>query len=153
MAGTSSNFDAAAFRSAIQGVMTMGLSNVSSELPTFIFPTTYSYPPGTTLDEQGKPYDLTILPLATPKASVQATCAIEWAAGTDTDMKIEPIGDIQETDIVLTMLDVDYATVRGAAWVQIGKSKYEIHYIEPPLGLFDVTVYRLHAKTVDEQNG
>jgi hypothetical protein len=131
--------------------MTMGLSNVSNEQPTFVFnPTGYTYPPGTQLDENGKPYDLSVMATPTVLASIQVPCAIEWGSGKTVDYRIEPVGDFQDGDMVLTLLDTDYNQVKAADYVMMGNQKYEIRFLEPQFGLFDVSVYRIHCRAIQE---
>ena len=48
------------------------------------------------------------------------------------------------------MLDVDYADVEGAEWVRLGGNTYDVLFVEPPMGLFDVTIYRIHCAARDE---
>lgn len=151
MAGSSPDFDAAGFREAMRATMMMGFSTSTPEWPTFYFnPTGYTYPPGTLLDETGKPYDFAVKATPTQAAAISVPCAIEWGSGKTVDYKIEAVGDFQYGDMVLTLLDVDYALVKTADYVMMGTQKYEIRFLEPQIGLFDVSVYRFHCRAVQE---
>lgn len=151
MAGTSPDFDGQAFRDAMRATMLMGFSNDTSVQPVFHFnPTGYTFPPNTQLDESGKPYDLSVMATPTVLAPVTVPCAIEWGSGKTVDYKIEAVGDFQYGDMVLTLLDVDYVQVETADFVMMGDQKYEIRFLEPQIGLWDVSVYRMHCRAVQE---
>lgn len=151
MAGVSVDFDATGFRDAIRATMMMGFSTSTPEWPTFYFnPSGYTYPAGTTLDETGRPYDLSVMATPTVLSSLTVPCAIEWGSGKTVDYKIEAVGDFQNGDMVLTLLDVDYTLVKTADYVMMGTQRYEIRFLEPQIGLFDVSVYRMHCRAIQE---
>jgi hypothetical protein len=152
VAGTDSSFDAADFRANIRATMNMGLSNVTADQPLFIFnASSTSYPAGTALDEAGQPFDFTVTPTVTQKNAVRVPCAVTWGSGLDSIISTQAGGDFTRADAVLTMLDVDYTLVKDADYCQINNTKYEIRYIQPAVGLFDVTVYQLHLFTWNQK--
>lgn len=148
MSGTNSGFDAAEFRSSIQDAMLMGLPNSSSDMPTFLFEESSPvYPLGTALDENGRPYDLTIKPTSTPLANVKIKCAVEY--GGQNSQNLESVGEFDETKAILTVLDEDYELVKEADYVLLGTDRYQIRY-RTVIGLFNVDVWRLYLYAVDE---
>lgn len=147
MAGTQQGFDAAGFRDAIRFAMNMGLPETESERATFRWNPARTF---TTDDPAGLPYDWTDTPATeTVHADVQVPVAIEFgaqaAAGTDT-----PVGQIDTSRAVLTVLDEDYQQIVGANEVVLGGNTYDIDFVAPPLGLFEVTVYQIYASARDE---
>lgn len=148
MAGSNSAFDPALFRDAIQATMNMGLPTNTTEQPTFHFPTVRSYPVGTALDEDGFPFDPTITATVTTPPSKRVACAVEF---TPVDSDELPVGTLRKTKAVLTLLDIDYTKIKNAHEVSLGKDRYIISYVQPPLGLFEVTVYQLTCYGKDEK--
>lgn len=142
-----SGFNAAAFRDGVTFAMTMGLPQDTSQRATFYFQETTSYPNGTALDSEGRPFDLTIEPTVTSPAPVQIPCAVEFVAAWDGS---SPVGVFESTKAVITILDTNWPAVEDAIEVSLGGDRYKIAYKEPPLGLFDVTVYRLRCEAIDE---
>lgn len=141
-------FDADGFRAIIKSTMQMGSPNAVSEKVTFRWPVMYDYGVGVKLDPTGRPYDLASAAQATPQhEDVLVDCAVEFIYQAPTGT---PIGEFDHPRVKITLLDVDYELIEGATKVLLGGSTYDIEFVEPPVGLFAVTVYSLHAKAVDE---
>lgn len=141
-----SGFDADLFRSKIKSAMQMGSPNAVAEKVTFKWPTLKTY--SGKVDPTGRPYDLASVAESTSQhEDVQVDCAVEFiyrnATGT-------PIGEFDTPRVIITLLDVDYELIEGATKVFLGGNTYEIQFVEPPMGLFSVTIYNLHAQAVDE---
>lgn len=140
-------FDAAVFRDAIKSTMQMGSPNAVSEKVTFQWPTRLDYGVGVKLDPSGKPYTLGASVVADDtNPDVLIDCAVEFidrtAVGT-------PIGEFNNPRVIITILDVDFESVRTATKATIGGNTYNIQYSRP-VGLFNVTVYEVFAQAVDE---
>lgn len=148
MAGSNPAFDPDAFRTAIQNTMNMGLPTTTSEQPTFHFAKVKSYPVGTALDEDGLPFDPTITPSVSTPPSKRVPCAVEFTPVNSDEL---PIGTLRKTRATLTLLDEDYKKVKDAIEVSLGGDRYIISYVEPPLGLFEVSVYRFVCYAKDEK--
>lgn len=139
-------FNAADFRTAIRGVMTMGAPNAVNEQVTFLFAEKATYAaegPGPAQD----PYDWSATPTTDIAArTVMVPVAVEYAVGAVT---AEGMGEFDFTRATLTLLDEDYAQVEGASQVLIGGNTFTI---DPPggvpFGLFDVTVYQIHCSAL-----
>lgn len=147
MAGSNSGFDADGFREGIRFAMTMGLPEDESQRATFYFA------PARTLD--GK-IDSNDLPL-------------DWAADIVDDDTPDPVtvpvafemdsraneqtaaGRFDTPTVTITVLDEDYADIEGASYCVIGDATYDIEFVGPPLGLFDVTIYQLFLRARDER--
>lgn len=147
MAGTNAGFNAAQFRTAIKNAMHMGLPSDTTERATFKWMPVRAF---SVEDPGSKPYNWTSTPTSeTLHVDVQIDCAIEFvsrpAGSRDT-----PVGQFDASRATLTVLDVDYPSIEGATHVAIGGNTYEIQFVGPPLGLFDVTVYQLYAEAIDE---
>jgi hypothetical protein len=151
MAGSDSRFDAATFRTNIRFAMDMGLPVDPSERPTFHWKTIRTY---THEDSASNPFSWESTPATeTTFPDVQVSCAVTFGKGSEAEVNTN-VGEINATSAVLTVLDEDYAllTVDGvrANQVSLGGDLYEIEYVAPPTGLFDVTVYEIYCQAVDE---
>lgn len=151
MAGTTDSraagFNPAAFRDAIRFAMHMGLPNATEERATFRWTTVRTYD---TADPAGNPYDYT----ATPATSVAhddvlIPVAVEFSAR-PAGSRDTAVGQFDSSRAVITVLDEDYALVEGADLVLLGGNTYEVEFVGPPLGLFDVTIYQLYCDARDE---
>lgn len=151
MAGTDSRFDASAFRDAIHFAMNMGLPQDTDLRATFKWNTdeTFINP-----DSSGSPFDLTESAASSVSFSdVQIPVAVEFLSkGGDT--QDTRIGEFDVSRIIITILDDDFTelTQSGvfANQVQLDEALYDIQFVAPPVGLFEVTVYQLHCQAVDE---
>ena len=140
MAGSDPRFNPVQFRDAITFAMNMGLPTDDSESATFHFRKTKQFPTGTRLDQDGNPLDPNVLPVVERPEPVKVPCAVEFSpAGLDE----RPVGAFKPTKAVITILDVHWPQVQDAIEVELGGDRYVISYTEPPIGLFEVTVYRM----------
>lgn len=151
MAGTDSRFSAAAFREAIHFAMNMGLPNSVSERATFVWDTEQTFD---TADSSGKPFIWDDTPASeTVFSDVQIPVGVEvLSKGGDTmDTRV---GQFDVTRVRLVVLDEDYPSLTQngvmANKVRFDDATYDIQFVEPPVGLFDVTVYLIHAQAIDE---
>lgn len=149
MAGTNPDFDAAAFRSGVRTAMQLGAPVKKSDRVTFIFKTQPSYPPGTRLDQEGRPLDPRIAPIveASLTGPLQVDCALEF---TDASAEELPVGNFRPTKAVVTVFDTDYERVKNAKEVLIGGDRYIVGYKPPPLALFNVGIHQFVCFAVDE---
>lgn len=152
MAGTDSRFDASAFRDAIHFAMTMGLPNTTSERATFHWlpEPTFHQP-----DASGNPFTWDSTPVTNPTfVDVLVPVAVEFKVKAAGDTLATRIGEFDTPHVVITILDTDYPSLtqnsRFADQVLLADATYNIEYVHPPIGLFDVTIYQLDAKAVDE---
>lgn len=151
MAGTNPSFDPAAFRDAIRFAMTMGTPNSTNDVATFRWNVLRTYG---VQDSAGNPFDWTETATTTnDPLDVQVPVAIQFVSGvgttTDTSM-----GQFDASRIVVTVLDEDYALLtqdgRFADLIVSGETTYKINFVEPPVGLFGVDVWSIHAQAEDE---
>lgn len=150
MAGTSdpraSAFNAGKFRDGIKFAMNMGLPENSSQRVTFRWKTKYEFDIG---DSNGNPYDFSSIPQKTfSKPDVQVVAAVEVSS--DNAIDGTSIGGFNNPTAIITVLDDEYQLISDADIVILGESTYDIMYVAPPIGLFDVTVYQIHAIAIDE---
>lgn len=153
MASTSdaraSGFDAATFRDSIQFAMNMGLPETASERCTFRWTPEKDY---RIEDPGGNPYDFTATNTPTntvAPADVQVDAAVEFVSRS-TLSQGTALGELNTPRATITLLDVDYALVEGADQVLLGGNTYDVDYVAPPVGLFEVTIYQIHCSAVDE---
>ena len=151
--GASVGFSASEFRENIKFAMTMGMPGTVSEQVTFMWNRVKEYNPQdhqhrpydftqpTTLDEPGNPDE--------PDGSLVVTCAVEFTPRNSTGTE-NMVGAFNAPRIVITLLDDEYDLVHDADQVLIDGNTYDLEYTAPPIGLFDVTVYQLHATAQDE---
>ena len=149
-AGFGDDFNADEFRENIINTMIMNTPNTVSDRATFCWRIDKAY---TTTDTTGRPYELATTPVhveTTP--DVQVPVAVEFVnnegmGGTGANA----VGRFDTSKAVLTLLDTYYPQVYDADWVTLGDSIYDIRFWEPPIGLFDVDVYRVHVEARDER--
>lgn len=149
MAGTDARFNAADFRTNIRFAMTMGLPNTTAERATFQWDTAKTF---TKDDTGGNPFDWTASPVTTVTyPDVLIPVAVEIGGESDDNTNV---GTFDISRAVITVLDEDFEllTVNDVFCnrVLLGDNAYEIKFVAPPLGLFDVTVYQIHCLALDE---
>ncbi len=141
-----SSFNPDTFRDKIKSAMQMGSPNATQEKVTFRWVSQKTYSVKT--DPTGRPYDLASAAVSiNEQADVQVDCAVEFIYRNPTG---SPIGEFDTPRVVITLLDTDYAQIEGATKVLLGGNTYDVQFVEPPVGLFSVTVYTVHAIAVDE---
>jgi hypothetical protein len=138
-------FDADAFRSAITSTMELAMPVNEDERVTFRFKIQRTYEKA---DPSGNPYDFTAVPTEVEERDdVQIPCAVEFV-GRRSDGS--PIGQFENPTVVITVLDVHYPQVQGSNQALLGGNTYNIDFVEPPVSLGPVTVYRIWLTAVDE---
>lgn len=148
MASTPSiaNFDANAVRAGLRLAMQVGLPVVTSDQPTFFLPTVITGDDEHSLDSQGTPYDPDYEPTRTTPAAKKVPCAVDYQ---DQAGVLGAGGVINTASVVLTLLDEDYAKVKGFAYVVIGGIRYNYQETEKPTGLVSVGVWVVHCLADD----
>lgn len=151
MAGTTdaraSSFNAAEFRDGIKFAMSMALPDDSSERLTFRWKTDRTF---TTADPVGKPYSYSDVPASVVvKDDVQITAGVQFIPKA-TSAAGNALAAFEAPRVVITVLDDDYDSVSDADEVLLDGAVYEVSYWEPPQGLFDVTIYKVHCTARDE---
>lgn len=143
-------FDAAAFRDGIKFAMRMGAPEDPAQRVTFRWNTEQTF---TNPDPAGRTYDWTAAPVTTTAVSdLQLDCAYEIQTGGNAD---NPVGAFDTAKLKVTLLDVDHTALlahssgRLPEVVLVGGNTYDVRYVTP-VGLFDVTVFELHAEARDE---
>jgi hypothetical protein len=145
MAGVDPSFDANFFRAQIQAVMQMGLPSATSDRPTFRWVTTHTYAPG---DPVNQPYNWGQGPVTTTAhADVQVNCVVQFA---ERSPEGSAMGSFDASKAIITILDNDYALVKGANQVLLGGRTFDIVVVGPPEGLFNVTIYSLYCIARDQ---
>lgn len=125
--------------------MVFGLPSQANDQPTFYMPqTATSTDP---LDDEGVPFDPSVTPTYSTLVKKKATCAVEYVDG---EGKVENFGVLVPSKVKLTILDQDYAPVRGFHYVVIQGQKYYYQRTEPPVALGNVDVYTVHCRAEDE---
>lgn len=149
MAGTDARFNAGQFRDAIRFAMQMGAPNKTQDKATFLFKKTRTWPPGTRLDQEGRPFDPTVTPVLTGKDPVVLdNVAVEFAPARPEEVEV---GNFRPTKVELTLLDEDWELVKDAIEVSLeGGDRYAISYEKPVNGLFEVDVHTFVAFARDE---
>lgn len=145
MAGTVPGFNPDEVRAGLRLAMTVGLPVVEADQPTFFFPR-----PGSTTgnaDEDAVPFDPTRRRVLAPPTSVRVPCAVEYF---DNQGKIENFGVLVPSKVELTLLDQEYAQVKGFEYVVIGGNRYWYSRTAPPLGLVSVGVFIIYCNAEDQ---
>lgn len=96
-------------------------------------------------DPSGIPYDLGSTPASvTSHPDVQVPCGVRYTAGQIQDT---PLGEFDTSRPVLTLMDVDYDSVRGADKVVIGGTVFSVSFVAPPESLYDLTVWTIYLES------
>lgn len=147
MAGSDPRFDPARFRDAIHFVMQMAAPEDTSERVTFRWETEKTF---TQADPAGRPYLWSSTPAtSTPHADVQIDCVVEFSAR-PAGSRDTPFGQFDTSRAVISVLDDDFSTIQGADLAIINGNTYEIQFVGPAIGLFEVTLYQLFCEARDE---
>lgn len=139
-------FDANDVRSGLRTAFRVGMPPIDDDQPTFYIPVTQ---PSQTeaVDEGGVPFDPSYVPPRTPPTAVKVDCSIEYVDGSG---KLENFGVISPTKVILTLLDVDYAQVKGFSYVVISGTRFWYRRTETTHGLVSVGLYKVHCASEDE---
>lgn len=139
-------FDADAVRTGLRLAMQVGLPVDAASQPVFYMPPTSSSTGAT--DAEGVPFDPAARrTFVAPTAVRNVKCAIEYVDG---EGKLENFGVIVPARVILTLLDEEYARVKGFAYVVIGGSRYFYRRTEVPRGLVSIGVFKVHCVSEDE---
>lgn len=142
-----SSFDSDGFRQAIRDTMMMGMPDATAERVTFRWSDQKTF---SKHDASGRPLDWYASPASTvSNPDVEVPVAIEFSARRSQSGSTN-VGTFDNPRATLTLLDVDFDLIEGADKVIIDGSEYTVEYVEPPVGLFDVTVYTMHISAIDE---
>jgi hypothetical protein len=140
-------FDADAFRDGIWTAMAVGLPPELEDQPAFVIPAAV-VDTGDERDVDGVPFDYTKDQAKVGEDTVtQVPAAIEYF---DADGILTNFGAIAASKVVLTLLDEDYEAIKGFSYVVIGGNKYAYQRTEPPMGMVDVAIWRVHCRSDDE---
>ena len=148
-------FSSARFRDAIKFAMKMGTPNPTPNRGTFRWNDVKTYD---VADGGGNPYDFTKVPLTTESwPDVQVDMAVEFISRSTLSGRTA-IAEFDTPRAVLTILDEDWDLVLDTEGtprpmpdvVLLGGNVYNIDYVAPDIGLFDVNVYQIHCSAVDE---
>lgn len=134
-------------RAAIRGTMVLGLPVEDAHKPTFYFNQVIEWE---SHDSEDNPWDWTDDPEPTPstKSPVKPVCAYEFFSplGRQGAFPTE-VGDFNPTTLVVTMLEDEWISVRGFAYLTIGPStqRWLFRFWRPSYGLGDMTVFQVHC--------
>ncbi len=150
------SFDPVAFRDAIKFAMKMGTPNPTPNRATFQWDVERSYD---IEDPNGNPYSWEKTPTAeVAYTEIQVDVAVEFISRS-TMSGLSPVAEFDTPRAVLTVLDEDWALVletntatprRSPDRVLLGTNTYNLDYIAPDIGLFDVNVYQIYCSAIDE---
>lgn len=157
MAGTYDRFPRQVVEDGIRFAMRMGAPNQVKDQATFHFRAQRVYPPGTRLDQEGKPLNSSIRgEVVHPDPLVLEEVAVEHD---DAAPGALPVGTKRPTKVTLTLLQGEYDLIKERAQeadeefayeVSLGDDRYRIGYRKPPIGLFDMTVHQLVCYAMGE---
>ncbi len=138
-------FNADKVRRGLHLAMQVGLPPVVEDRPTFFMPRIETATED--VDSEGVPYDPSYRPTFTPRITKQVPCAIEYVDG---EGKLTGFGITMPTKVILTLLDVDHAKVKGFEFVVIGGNRYFYRRTETPKGLVSIGLFKVHCGAEDE---
>lgn len=139
------DFDEADVRNGLRLAMTVGMPPAAEDQPTFYMPRT-STADGPT-DQEGVPFSPTGKRTLSPPVTHKVTCSVEYQ---DDRGRLENFGNVSPSRVVLTLLDEDYAVVRGFEFVVIAGNRFYYRRTETTQGLVSVGLYRVHCASDGE---
>lgn len=151
-------FDEAGFRDAVLNTMLMGMPEDPAQRLTFYWERNRVYSPE---DIAGNPYDWTSPPVTNVPGNpdipdptgtdqtLQVPYALEFAARPAGSIST-PMGEIDTTRAIVTVMDNDHTKIASADYARIGDTRYRLQFDAPPIGLFGVTVWTLYLEAEDE---
>lgn len=140
-------FDSAAFKDAINFAMEMATPSDVLQRATFRWRDEKTFD---TQDSGGSPYSFTAVPSITiHRDDLSVNVAVQFIPK-NSIMEGTSFGEFNNPRVILTLLDESYQQVWDADEVLLGGDLYVIEYTEPPIGLFDVTVWSMYAIARDE---
>lgn len=128
--------------------MNMGLPPDEESRATFVFPRVVTAVGGE-LDHTGVPLSPDARVTAAPARKVQVPCGVEHGGGASGDPETS-IGRFGTGRVTITLLDEDYAQVKGFQAVLLGGVPYYFVRELPPSGLGAVGVHQLECRTEAE---
>lgn len=145
MAGRNPGFNPHEFRNAIRFVYDMAAPPVEDDQVTFYGESTLVYTGS--VDDDSIPFDPASTVVRQPAPGIRVPCAVEYF-----DSQGEPVvfGMVTPSRVAITLLDEDYAAVKGATYVVIAGDRYLYRRTEPPTGLFDVGLHVMHFVAENE---
>jgi len=145
------SFDGDAFRDGIHIAMEIGLNPDTDRQPTFYF-REHTDAGGAAVDDDGLPFDPSVVVTTTLKPPVKVPCAVEYhdAAG-----KVVDFGVVQASRILLTFLDVDYTQVLDSdggsfLFCVLDGDRFYYDKTAPSLGMGTVGVYQVYCRAEDD---
>lgn len=132
------------FRKNIRFAMNMGAPPAVEEQATFFFPSQLVYDSvddAADTDASGTPFDPSIPVRRVIPDPIRVPCAVEYfdAQGVLTDF-----GMVTPSRATVTLLDEDYAKIKGCDSVALMGERFVYRNTEFPSGLFDVGLYTMH---------
>lgn len=140
-------FPANDVRNGLRTAFRVGMPPLEAEQPTFFMPRTVTNTEPA--DANNVPFDPAVQPTRGAPTSHKVPCAIEYIYG---DGKVESYGVVisKPSKVVLTLLDEDYATVKGFSYVVISGLRYWFKRTENTKGLVSVGLHKVHCVSEDE---
>lgn len=148
------------FEHNIRETMQMGMPEDDTEKLTWIWFRRKEYSPA---DPAGHPYSWTATPssddpgnpdLPDPGAEVEQTLIVDYAiefSSRPAGSIITVFGEIDNSRAVITLLKVDYETIKTADEASINGTRYRIQFTAPPQGLFGSTIETVILEAIDEK--
>lgn len=133
------------FRRGVRTAMQLAKLSDPDLQPAFYFnqPSTST----SSVDAAGVPFDPNVSNTTPATGPVYVDCAVEYF---DAENQPTNFGLLAPSRIVVTVLDEEYAKIKGCDYVVIHGDRYNYRRTEPPTGLFDVGVFSLHFMAESE---
>ena len=126
--------------------MVMGLPETDAHKPTFYFDRVVEWERH---DREDSPWDFGDSPtVETQRSPVRPICAYEFFSplGRQGAYPTE-VGDFNPTTLIVTLLDDEWASVRGFSYVTVGPTaeRWLFRYWRPSYSLGNFPVYQIHC--------
>lgn len=155
MAGSDSRFNADQFRSAIRFAMQMGFPEDEDKRITWQWDLLRQF---VSQDSTGSPWEFKASEVVSeaPVTDLIVNCAVRFHPAGRNSTDGSPLGVLDVASATVTLLDEEFDELvahgggRFPNKAQLDEATYEVQYIAPPYGLFEVTVYDVILAAIDE---
>ncbi len=156
MAGSDSRFDATEFRDAIHFAMTMGFPEDTQEQITWQWRTEREF---VREDSGGEPFEWSASQVVSENeiSDMIVRCALKFETGSGGQRVGGTVLGVMDTsNATVTLLDEEYDALLEHGdgnfpdQAVIDNAVYQVQFIKPPTGLFEVTVYEVLIQAIDE---
>lgn len=152
MAGTPAGFIESEVIAGLHTAMDFGTYIDPAIAPIFYVPVPPLPDITSTTDESGVPFNPATARTTQQYTQVQVQCAVEVSDNVPPrEGEYEPLGLVNRTGLIITLLEAEYRQVQGFSHVIINSNKYIYAFTRPPIALGPLGVWQVICYVTDEK--